>query len=39
MVPTDYNEGTVIDDIIKKTIKSMAISTELMNITYKQANE
>jgi len=38
MVPADYSEGTEIDEIIKKTIKSMAINTELMNITYKQAN-
>ena len=38
MVPADYREGTEIDLIIKKTIKSMAINTELKNITYKQAN-
>ena len=39
MVKADYREGTEIDEIIKKTIKSMAIGTELKNITYKQAEE
>ena len=39
MVPADYREGTEIDEIIKKTISSMAIATELKNITYKQVNE
>lgn len=39
MVKADYNEGTQMDEIIKKTIKSMAINTELKNITYKQADE
>lgn len=39
LVSADYRENTEIDAIIKKTIKSMAIKTELVNITYKQANE
>ena len=39
MVKSDYNEGTEMDDIVKKTIKSMVINTELKNITYKQASE
>ena len=39
MVPADYRDGTEIDEIIKKTISSMAIATELKNITYKQVNE
>lgn len=39
MVKSDYREGTEIDSIVKKTIKSMAISTELKNISYKQVNE
>lgn len=39
MVKSDYREGTEIDEIIKKTIKSMVIDTELKNISYKQANE
>ena len=38
MTPADYREGTEIDEIIKKTIQSMVINTELKNITYKQAN-
>ena len=38
MVPADYNDGTEIDEIIKKTIKAMSINTELMNISHKQAN-
>ena len=39
MAKADYNEGTEIDMIIKKTIKSMVINTELKNITYEQANK
>ena len=39
MISADYNEGTEMDEIVKKTIKSMAINTELKNITYKQAGE
>ena len=39
MVKSDYNEGTEMDEIVKKTIKSMVIATELKNITYKQASE
>ena len=39
MVKSDYREGTEIDLIVKKTIKSMAINTELKNISYKQVNE
>ena len=38
MVAADYSEGTEMDEIVKKTIKSMSINTELKNITYKQAN-
>ena len=39
MVKSDYREGTEIDLIVKNTIKSMAINTELKNISYKQVNE
>lgn len=39
MVEADYREDTKIDKIVKKTIKSMAINTELKNITYEQAEE
>ena len=39
MVESDYRLGTEIDSIIKMTIKSMAINTELKNISYKQVNE
>ena len=39
MVPADYQEGSEIDEIIKKTIKLMAVATELKNITHKQVNE
>ena len=39
MVESDYREGTEIDSIVKKTIKSMVINTELKNISYKQVNE
>ena len=39
MVKSDYNDGTEIDEIVKKTIKSMSINTELKNISYKQANK
>lgn len=39
MVKSDYRDGSEIDSIVKKTIKRMAIDTELKNITYKQANE
>ena len=39
MVKSDYREGSEIDSIVKKTIKSMAINTDLKNITYKQANQ
>jgi hypothetical protein len=39
MVRSDYTDGSEIDRIVKKTIESMAINTELKNITYKQANE
>lgn len=39
MVGSDYREGTEMDEIIKKTIKSMVIDTELKNISYKQAND
>lgn len=39
MIKSDYREGTEMDEIVKKTIKSMVINTELKNITYKQAND
>ncbi|MBQ2873161.1 MAG: haloacid dehalogenase-like hydrolase [Bacilli bacterium] len=39
MAQADYNDGTELDKIIKKTIKAMAINTELKNISYKQAND
>lgn len=39
MVKSDYRENTEMDKIIKKTIKSMVINTELKNITYEQANK
>ena len=39
MVKSDYRSGTEIDKIIKKTIKSMVINTELRNISYRQVNE
>jgi len=39
MIAADYTEGSEMDSIIKKTIQSMVINTELKNITYKQANE
>ena len=39
MVKSDYSDGSEIDQIVKKTINSMVINTELKNITYKQANE
>lgn len=38
MVPSDYREGSEMDEIMKKTIQSMAVNTELKNITYKQAD-
>lgn len=38
LVKSDYNDGSEIDEIVKKTIKSMVINTELKNITYKQMN-
>lgn len=39
MVKSDYREGTEMDQIVKKTIRSMVIDTELKNISYKQADE
>ena len=39
MAKSDYSDGKEIDEIVKKTIKSMTINTELKNISYKQANE
>lgn len=39
MTMADYNENSEIDKIIKKTIQSMAINTELKNISQKQANQ
>ena len=39
LAKSDYSEGTEIDQIVKKTIKSMVMNTELKNITYKQMNK
>lgn len=36
MAKADYRPGTELDEIMKKTIMSMAIDTDLKNITYKQ---
>ena len=36
-VKANYQEGSQIDEIIKKTIISMAINTELKNISYKES--
>lgn len=36
MAKADYSEGSKIDTIVKKTITSMAINTDLKNITYNQ---
>lgn len=38
MAKADYQKGTTIDEIVKKSIESMAVNTELKNISYKQAN-
>ena len=35
MVKSNYDDGSEIDEIVKKTIKSMVINTELKNISYK----
>lgn len=39
MTLADYREGSEIDKIVKKTIESMALNTELKNITYRQTSE
>lgn len=39
MVKSDYSEDSEMDQIVKKTIKCMAINTELKNISYKQASK
>ena len=39
LVKSDYSKDTEIDEIVKKTIKSMVINTELKNISYKQMNK
>lgn len=39
MVKADYSKDSEIDKIVKKTIDGMAISTELCNISYEQANK
>lgn len=39
IAPADYQENSNIDKIIKKVIRSMALNTELKNITYKQSVE
>lgn len=39
MAPADYQENSEIDEIVKKTIESMALNTKLKNITYKQTND
>ena len=36
MALADYSEGSMIEQIVKKSIDSMALNTELKNITYKQ---
>ena len=36
MAKADYSLDSEIDKIVHKTIKAMAINTELKNITYKQ---
>ena len=38
MVKSDYRDDSEIDQIIKKTIKHMAINMKLKNITYKQVD-
>lgn len=39
MAPADYQENSEIDEIVKKTIESMALNTKLKNITYKQTKD
>jgi len=39
MAEADYNDGSTLDSIIKKTIESMATNTELKNISYQQLND
>lgn len=39
MIASDYQEGSEMDEIVKKTIQKMAIDTELKNITYRQTDE
>lgn len=39
MTLADYREDSEIDKIVKKTIESMALNTELKNITYRQTSE
>jgi len=39
MSEADYNDGSTLDSIIKKTIESMATNTELKNISYQQLND
>ena len=39
MAPADYQENSEIDEIVKRTIESMALNTKLKNITYKQTND
>lgn len=36
MVKADYSQNSEIDKIVQKTIRAMAINTELKNIAYKQ---
>ena len=39
MAPADYQENSEIDEIVKRTIESMALNTKLKNITYKQTKD
>ena len=38
-VPADYQEDSAIDTIVKKTIMSMALNTELKNISYEESTK
>ena len=38
-VPADYRENSAIDTIVKKTILSMALNTELKNILYQESTK
>ena len=38
-VPADYSENSQIDTIVKKTIMSMALNTELKNMSYEESTK